>query len=77
MISESQDVVKLRDTVLTQVTGLYFDRRRLQVDMLLDPPKDVRAQVDQQLRLMELTAELDGYTGGQFSAEVARAVQGG
>lgn len=77
VISESQDVVKLRDTVLTQVTGLYFDRRRLQVDMLLDPPKDVRAQVDQQLRLMELTAELDGYTGGQFSAEVARAVQGG
>lgn len=75
VISESQDVVKLRDTVLTQVTGLYFDRRRLQVDMLLDPPKDVRAQVDQQLRLMELTAELDGYTGGQFSAEVARAVQ--
>ncbi len=77
VISESQDVVKLRDTVLTQVTGLYFDRRRLQVDMLLDPPKDVRAQVDQQLRLMELTAELDGYTGGWFSGEVARSIQGG
>lgn len=75
VISEAQDVVKLRDTVLTQVTGLYFDRRRLQVDMLLDPPSDVRAQVDQTLRLMELTAELDAFTGGQFSAEVARGVQ--
>jgi hypothetical protein len=77
VISESQDVVKLRDTVLTQVTGLYFDRRRLQVDMLLAPANDVRTQVDQQLRLMELTAELDGYTGGRFSAEVARSLQGG
>lgn len=70
VISETQDVVKLRDKVLSEVTRLYFDRRRLQVDLLLNPPGDVRAQVENQLRLMELTAELDAYTGGAFSAAV-------
>lgn len=70
VISETQDVVKLRDKVLSEVTRLYFDRRRLQVDLLLNPPSDVRQQVENQLRLMELTAELDAYTGGSFSSAV-------
>jgi len=67
VISESQDVVKLRDKVLRQVTQTYFDRRRLQVDLLLSPPADLRAQVEDEIRLMELTAELDALTGGGFS----------
>jgi len=67
VISEAQDVVKLRDKVLGEVTRIYFDRRRLQTDLLLSPPSDLKSQVEDQLRLMELTAELDAYTGGQFS----------
>jgi len=67
VISESQDVVKLRDKVLGEVTRLYFDRRRLQVDSLLSPSSDIKSQVEDQLRLMELTAELDAFTGGEFS----------
>ena len=31
VISEAQDVVKLRDKVLRQATQIFFDRRRLQV----------------------------------------------
>lgn len=73
VISETQDVAKLRDKVLSDVTRLYFDRRRLQVDMLLNPSNDMRTQLDHQLRLMELTAELDAYTGGAFSASVSAA----
>lgn len=72
VISETQDVVKLRDKVLSEVTRVYFDRRRLQVDMLLNPTKDLEARVENQLRLMELTAEVDAYTGGAFSSAVAR-----
>ncbi len=71
VISEAQDVVKLRDKVLGEVTRIYFDRRRLQVDNLLSPSSDIRSQVEDQLRLMELTAELDAYTGGQFSRRVS------
>ena len=72
VISEAQDVVKLRDKVLRQVTQIFFDRRRLQVELLLSPPGDLRAQVEDEIRLMELTAELDALTGGQFSKAVSK-----
>ena len=71
VISEAQDVVKLRDKVLGEVTRVYFDRRRLQVDALLSPSGDIKSQVENQLRLMELTAELDALTGGRFSRAVS------
>jgi hypothetical protein len=71
VISESQDVVKLRDKVLRQVTQIFFDRRRLQVELLLSPGGDLRSQVEDEIRLMELTAELDALTGGQFSRAVS------
>lgn len=72
VISESQDVVKLRDKVLDEVTRLYFDRRRLQVDMLLNAG-DMKTQVKNELRLQELTAQLDAYTGGRFTEALIRA----
>lgn len=71
VINESQDIVKLRDKVLDEVTRVYFDRRRLQTEMLLDPPSGLSAQVDNELRMQELTAGLDALTGGGFSAGVA------
>ncbi|MEN9784770.1 MAG: hypothetical protein RLZZ299_34 [Pseudomonadota bacterium] len=67
VISEAQDVVKLRDKVLEEVTRLYFDRRRLQVEMLMGNG-DLKAQLKNELRLQELTAQLDAYTGGRFTA---------
>lgn len=71
VISETQDVVKLRDKVMEEVTRLYFERRRLQVDMLLNPG-DFKAQLKNDMRLQELTAQLDAYTGGQFSRSLAK-----
>lgn len=68
VISESQDVVKLRDKVLDEVTRLYFDRRRLQVELLLNPAGDLKRQIEDALRLQEMSANLDALTGGAFSA---------
>lgn len=67
VINEAQDIVKLRDKVLAEATRLYFERRRLQVDRLLTPKTDLMARVKDELRLMELTANLDALTGGAFS----------
>lgn len=72
VISETQDVVKLRDKVLDEVTRLYFDRRRLQVDMLIGGGGDLKAQLKNQLHLEELTAQLDAYTGGRYTAALNR-----
>lgn len=72
VINEAQDIVKLRDKVLDEITRLYFDRRRLQVDRLLNPPSDLKAQIESELRYQELTANLDAFTGGAFSASLPR-----
>jgi hypothetical protein len=72
VINEAQDIVKLRDKVLAEATRLYFDRRRLQVEMLLSPKIDLMARVKDELRLLELTANLDALTGGSFSRGVDR-----
>ncbi|MBI5415328.1 MAG: four helix bundle protein [Candidatus Omnitrophica bacterium] len=64
--SRSKLMVELREDVLDQVTRLYFERRRLQVELAadaLEPP----AQFDKELRVEELTALLDAFTGGKFS----------
>jgi len=73
IINESQDAVKMRDKLLGNVTRLYFDRRRHQVEMLLNPRPSLEGQVEDELRLLELTASIDALTGGQFS----RALRGG
>lgn len=70
VINESQDAVKLRDKLLTQVTRLYFDRRRHQVEMLLNPRPSLEGQVEDKLRLLELSAGIDALTGGEFSRAV-------
>ncbi len=65
--TRSKLMVELRDDVLTEVTHIYYERRRLQVDLLLAPPKDVSLAVEKDLKLQELTANIDGLTGGYLS----------
>lgn len=72
VINEAQDIVKLRDKLLSEVTRTYFERRRLQVEMLLKPKSDTLGQVKDQLSLLEKTANIDALTGGAFSAALSR-----
>ncbi|MEZ4321093.1 MAG: helix-hairpin-helix domain-containing protein [Myxococcota bacterium] len=75
ILNEAQDIVKLRDKILTEVNRVYFERRRVQAEMLLAPKGDVLGQVKDELRVMELTANLDAMTGGRFTAALARSGQ--
>ena len=63
----SKLMVQLRDDIVDEVTRLYFERRRLQIELLTRPPKDTQGKLKKALRLQELTASLDGLTGGDFS----------
>lgn len=67
---ESVRIANLRDRVLDEVTRRYFERRRLQVDLELSPPKDLADRVKKELRLQELTADIDAATGGWFSEKL-------
>lgn len=65
--TRSKLMVQLRNDILSEVTRIYFERRKLQME--LNTKKDINSQeeLDKKLRLEELTALLDRLTGGQFS----------
>lgn len=65
--SETERQVKFRQSIIEDVTKLYYDRRRLQVDMVLQPDVQISVKIRQELQLEELTAAIDGLTGGYFS----------
>ncbi len=71
--TRSKLLVELRDDVLNEVTHLYYERRRLQVEMLLTPAKELPLEIERQLKLDELTAGIDGLTGGYFSKALGAA----
>jgi hypothetical protein len=66
----SRLMVELRDDILDDVTRLYYERRRLQVDMLTSPPRSEKEYYDKLLRVEELTANMDALTGGYFSTQL-------
>lgn len=70
---EAVRTANLRDRVLEEVTRRYFERRRLQVDLELQPPTDLTDRVRKELRLQELTADIDSFTGGWFSEKLEKA----
>lgn len=73
--AEELDVMSLigiQDGLQREVTALYYVRRRLQIEMLLTPPKSLASRLSGRLRLEELTGLLDAYTGGYFSDQIAK-----
>ena len=68
---ERRDLVELREDVLTSVTSLYFERRRAQVQLLLNPPTDTVERLRRELEIQELTASIDALTGGWFSEQLS------
>ncbi len=67
---ELKRLVELRSDILKEVTKLYFERRRLQVSLIISPPKSLLGRIRKMLRLQELVADLDGLTGGYFSRKL-------
>ncbi|MCM8780024.1 MAG: hypothetical protein NC914_02610 [Candidatus Omnitrophica bacterium] len=62
----SRLMVELRNDILEDVTRTYFERRRLQIE-LADINTNPKKRAEKQLRIEELTANLDALTGGRFS----------
>ncbi len=62
---EARSVLELRDDVLDEVTQLYFDRRRVVLELASDAPPAELARL--RLRADELAAGLDAWTGGWWS----------
>ncbi len=62
-------MVELREDLLNQVTRLYFERRRVQME-LDSEDLDETAYMENEMRVDELTALIDALTGGEFSRTI-------
>jgi hypothetical protein len=69
----SRLMVELRDDILDEVTKLYFERIRVKAELDNLTIEDRKKRFEKELRLRELTAMLDGLTGGYFSCAVKNA----
>ncbi len=63
---EAREVIKLRDDVLDEVTQLYFERRRVLVELAARPAAPPEEELRLRLRAAELAAGIDAWTGGWF-----------
>jgi len=68
----SRLMVQLRNDVIDEVTKLYFERRRLQLELQANTPENENHKLKKQLRLDELTANIDGLTDGYLSKRIKR-----
>ena len=66
----SRLMVQLRDDILNEVTRLYFERKRLQLELTRLEGLNEKSKLEKELRLEELTASIDGLTGGYMSQKL-------
>ena len=68
-------MVELRNDLLSEVTRIYYERRRLQIGLVFTPPASEQEHLENLLRLDELTSLLDGMTDGFFSKRLERVYE--
>ncbi len=71
--TRSKLMVQLRNDVLAEATALFFERRRLQVELIVKANLSQQERVDKELRISELTALLDRLTGGFYSEALQKS----
>ena len=59
--------VQLRNDILDDLRRVYYERKRLQFELMANPPKDMNGKFEKELRLQELTQAIDDLTGNYFS----------
>ncbi len=70
--SREKLMVEMRNDLLSEATRTYYERRRLQIDILFSPALSEQEHLEKLLRLDELTSLLDGLTDGFFSEKLKR-----
>lgn len=67
ILSEQRRFAPIRIDLLDQVHEVYFNRRKQQIKLILNPPSNRAEQVIQETEIHELTEKLNSLTGGWFS----------
>jgi hypothetical protein len=64
--------VQLRNDILDDLRRTYYERKRLQFELMSNPPRDMNAKFEKELRLQELTQAIDDLTGNYFSERMQK-----
>lgn len=64
---DARSTVSLEETLVREVTTVFFSRRRMIANLILQPPEGEEEVFYEQLRIEEMTANLDSFTGSEFS----------
>lgn len=68
----SRLTVQLRNDILDDLRRAYYERKRLQFDLMTNPPKDIKARFDKEMRIQELAQSIDDLTGNYLSEHTKR-----
>ncbi len=68
----SKLMVQLRNDILDDLRRAYFERRRVQYELVAMPPEDPKARFEKELRLAELTQAIDDLTDNSLSEYLSR-----
>ncbi len=64
--------VKARKKLIENITKLYFDRRKNQINLIVSPPKNAKTALKIKLKIEEQTAVLDALTHGFFKKNIKK-----
>jgi hypothetical protein len=68
----SRLMVQLRNDILDDLRRAYYERKRLQFELMSAPPADAKAGLEKEMRIQELTQTIDDLTGNYFSEKMRR-----
>lgn len=63
----SRLTTQLRNDILDDLRRAYYERKRLQFELMQSPPKDVNLRFEKEMRVQELTCAIDDLTGNYLS----------
>ena len=72
ILNQARLTANIKENLLDDVTRIYFQRRRLQLENLISRPNDPVSKLSNELQVAELTGQLDSRTGGWFTKEIER-----
>ena len=68
----SRLMVQLRNDILDDLRRAYYERKRLQFELMTNPSKDMGAKFEKESRLQELTQAIDDLTGNYLSGHIRK-----
>jgi len=66
----SRLTTQLRNDILDDLRRAYYERKRLQFELMTNPPRDGNLRFEKELRLQELTHAIDDLTGNYLSEHI-------